>query len=221
MAHTLADRLRSRTRQMGLNAAQLAALAGVNRSFVYDILRGRSAHPRLETLQQVADVLRCDTGWLLHGAGDVEGESPFVEDPDETFVAIPHAGARVSMGGGMTDEEAPPGRNYHFRRAWIRNTLKAPPSMLRILHVEGDSMAPTLLDGDTVLVDMSRTAPNPPGIFVVHDGMGLVAKRLEHVPNSDPARVRIISDNPLYTPYEGVAGEINILGRIRWFAREV
>jgi hypothetical protein len=34
MAHTLADRLRSRTRQMGLNAAQLAALAGVNRSFV-------------------------------------------------------------------------------------------------------------------------------------------------------------------------------------------
>jgi hypothetical protein len=25
--------------------------------------------------------------------------------------------------------------------------------------------------------------------------MGLVAKRLEHVPNSDPPRVRIISDN--------------------------
>ena len=82
-------------------------------------------------------------------------------------------------------------------------------------------MAPTLHDGDTVLVDLSRTAPTPPGIFVLHDGMGLVAKRLEHVPMSDPPRVRIISDNPLYSPYEGVAGEINIIGRIRWFAREV
>ena len=51
--------------------------------------------------------------------------------------------------------------------------------------------------------------------------MGLVAKRLEHIPNSDPPRVRIISDNPIYSPYEAVADEINIIGRIRWFAREI
>lgn len=41
------------------------------------------------------------------------------------------------------------------------------------------------------------------------------------MPGSDPARVRIISDNKHYSPYEGVAGEINIIGRVRWFAREV
>jgi phage repressor protein C with HTH and peptisase S24 domain len=35
------------------------------------------------------------------------------------------------------------------------------------------------------------------------------------------ARVRIISDNPLYKPYEGNGDEINIIGRIRWFAREM
>ena len=56
---------------------------------------------------------------------------------------------------------------------------------------------------------------------MLHDGMGLVAKRLEHVPSSDPPRVRIISDNLLYAPYEGIADEINIVGRIRWFAREL
>ena len=48
-----------------------------------------------------------------------------------------------------------------------------------------------------------------------------VAKRLEHIPNSDPPRVRIISDNPLYKPYEGSGDEVNIIGRIRWFAREM
>jgi phage repressor protein C with HTH and peptisase S24 domain len=76
-------------------------------------------------------------------------------------------------------------------------------------------------DGDIVLVDLGRRSPTPPGIFVLHDGMGLVAKRLEHIPNSDPPRLRIISDNPLYKPYEGSGEEVNVIGRIRWFAREM
>ena len=74
---------------------------------------------------------------------------------------------------------------------------------------------------DAVLVDMTRQLPNPPGIFVLDDGMGLVAKRLEHIPNSDPPAVRVISDNKRYLEYERTAEEIRIIGRIRWFAREI
>ena len=51
--------------------------------------------------------------------------------------------------------------------------------------------------------------------------MGLVAKRLEHVPFSDPPRVRIISDNGRYTPYDCTADDINIIGRVRWYGREM
>ncbi|PKP69531.1 MAG: transcriptional regulator [Alphaproteobacteria bacterium HGW-Alphaproteobacteria-4] len=221
--HTLADRLRARAQQLGLSPAHVAEMAGVNRSFVYDILRGRSARPSLDRLADLARVLKVERGWLIHGIGEVEGDPPFIENPDESFVAIAHAAPRPSMGGGaiVTEDRDTPGRAYHFRRSWIKGSLKASPSQLRIMHVAGDSMAPTLLDGDTVLVDMALRVPNPPGIFVLHDGMGLVAKRLEHVPMSDPPRVRIISDNPLYTPYEGTADEVNIIGRIRWFAREM
>jgi hypothetical protein len=67
----------------------------------------------------------------------------------------------------------------------------------------------------------SLCLPTPPGIFVLDDGMGLVAKRLEHIPNSDPPAVRVISDNKLYPEYERTAEEIRIIGRIRWFAREI
>ena len=35
---SLADRLRARTQQLGLTPAQVAEMAGLNRSFVYDIL---------------------------------------------------------------------------------------------------------------------------------------------------------------------------------------
>lgn len=177
---------------------------------------------RTRSVAEVARVLKVELDWLIHGIGSVEGVSPFIETPDDSFVAIAHAGVRPSMGGGavVLDEHEVPGRAYHFRRSWIKQGLKASPSQLRIMTVEGDSMEPTLLDGDTVLVDMTRRSPNPPGIFVLDDGMGLVAKRLQHVPNSDPPAVRVISDNKHYPEYERTAGEINIVGRIRWFARE-
>ena len=134
---------------------------------------------------------------------------------------MPARGRRWAVARSCRGHGDTAGRAYHFRRSWIRNSLKASPSQLRIMHVEGDSMAPTLLDGDTVLVDMTRRAPNPPGIFVLDDGMGLVAKRLEHIANSDPPAVRVISDNKHYPEYERTADEIHIVGRIRWFAREI
>jgi phage repressor protein C with HTH and peptisase S24 domain len=81
-------------------------------------------------------------------------------------------------------------------------------------------MIPTLHHGEIVLVDLPggrrrpwhRRAPR-------WHGPGREA--LDHIPNTDPPRVRIISDNPLYSPYEGTAEEVNIIGRIRWFAREI
>ena len=167
-------------------------------------------------------MLKVERNWLLHGMGDIEGESPIIENPDDIYVAIPSVMVTASMGGGNVVEDAVEnGKPYHFRRAWIKEGLKAKPADLRIMNVEGDSMQPSLHDGDIVLVDMSKKSPTPPGIFVLFDGMGLVAKRLENIPNTDPPAVRIVSDNLLYSAYERIVDEINIVGRIRWFAREI
>ncbi len=168
-------------------------------------------------------MLKVDRDWLIHGIGNVDGTPPFIDNPDEAFVAIAHAAPRPSMGGGAVVAEGrdTPGRAYHFRRSWIKGGLKTSPSLLRIMHVEGDSMALTLPSGDKVLADMRRRAPKPPGIFVLNDGMGFVAKRLEHVANSDPPAVQVISDNGFYSPCERRVEETHIIGRIRWFAREI
>ena len=209
MPHTLAERLKARARQLGLTAGQVAEMAGINRSFVYDIMRGRSENPNLARLDQVAEAIKVDRNWLLYGMGDVEGESPIIENPAESFIAIPSVRVSASMGGGAVIDEAENGKPYHFQRSWILHDLKAKPSDLRIMHVEGDSMMPTLHSGDVVLIDLARRSPTPPGIFVLFDGMGLVAKRLEHIPNHDPPKVRVISDNTLYTAYERTAEEIS------------
>lgn len=222
MSVPMHERLRARLRQLGMNVATLAREAHVNRSFVYDILRGKSQVPNLEKLTRIAAVVKVDLEWLLSGKGRVDGDDPITEDYHNDFVAIQYAHARPSMGGGaiIVDEDRT-GRDFHFRRAWIRDRLKASPSLLRVMTVQGDSMIPTLQDGDVVLVDMTQRSPNPPGVFVLHDGMGLVAKRLEFIPMSDPPRVRIISDNHQYSAYEGTADEVNIIGRVRWYGREM
>ncbi|TWG99190.1 phage repressor protein C with HTH and peptisase S24 domain [Ochrobactrum sp. J50] len=222
MTITLAERLRARAEQMGLNAREVAEQARVNRSFVYDIMRGRSERPNLEKLDKVAAIIKVDRNWLLHGKGVVDGDEPVMEDEADAFVAIPSVQVTASMGGGkLVADEVENGEPYHFRSSWITHRLRANPANLRIMHVEGDSMMPTLHDGDVVLVDLARCMPTPPGIFVLFDGMGLVAKRLEHIPNSEPPQVRIISDNTFYSPYERTADEIRIIGRIRWFGREI
>ena len=46
------------------------------------------------------------------------------------------------------------------------------------------------------------------GIFVIWDGMGLVTKRIKHVPHFDPPRVRLKSANPEYDSYGWPVGEI-------------
>jgi phage repressor protein C with HTH and peptisase S24 domain len=222
MSVPMHERLRARIRQLGMSVADVARAAGVNRSFVYDILRGRSQVPNLEKLTGIAQVVKVDLEWLLSGKGRVEGDDPITEDYQNDFVAIQYASARPSMGGGaIVEDEHGVGRDFHFRRSWIRDRLKAAPSMMRVMGVEGDSMTPTLQGGDVVLVDMNQRRPVPPGIFVLHDGMGLVAKRLEYIPMSDPPRLRIISDNQQYSPYECTAEEVNIIGRVRWYGREM
>jgi len=222
MSVQMHERLRARIRQLGMSVAEVAREAGVNRSFVYDILRGRSQVPNLENLTRIAKVVKVEPDWLLSGKGRVPGGDPITEDYHNEFVAIQYAAVRPSMGGGaIVEAEDRPGRDFHFRRAWIRDRLRAAPSMLRVMAVQGDSMMPTLNEGDVILVDMNQRNPVPPGVFVLHDGMGLVAKRLEHVPMSDPPRVRIISDNPRYSPYECLLDEVNIVGRVRWYGREM
>ena len=161
--------------------------------------------------------------WLIDGDGTLDGEEPKIYSPDTTFVGISGVKAKASAGGGTIvhaeDEQA--GKMYHFRQSWIEDELDANPKNLRILRVTGDSMMPTLNDGDTILVDMGRKSPYPPGLFVLHDGMGLMAKRIEHIPSSEPPRISVTSDNPNYSPYECLLDEVNIVGRIRWYGRVV
>ncbi|KIL98243.1 MAG: helix-turn-helix domain-containing protein [Magnetospirillum sp.] len=220
MTTTLADRMRARMKELELRPLHVAEAAGVGRSFVYDILRGRSADPSSEKLTRVAAVLQMPIEALLY---DEDGkQAPAVTTPSRRdYVAVPFVDVEADMGGGAVAESEEEGAPWHFPKSWLRGVLRLRPAGLRLIRVRGDSMEPTLLGGDVVMLDTTQTIPNPTGIFVLHDGFGLVAKRLERLAGGEIPSVRIISDNSRYSPYDRSGEEIRIIGRIVWFARNL
>ena len=127
-------------------------------------------------------------------------------------------GVRASSGGGAEVSDEPELGGWAFPDLWLRTELRASVSELRIITIDGDSMEGVLRSGDKVIVHVGRTEPSPPGVFILFDGIGLVAKRLEYLEGSDPPTVRISSSNPSYPPYERTVDEVTVIGRVvgRW-----
>jgi phage repressor protein C with HTH and peptisase S24 domain len=196
-----------------------------------DVIRQlrRGHRPRADALAALARVLEIDPGEVFKAAGVSPYSVPVSqhdrEGPDHSgpSAVIPELDVRAGAGGGTLAEaqafDAPVGE-WQLPLAMLQGQTSAPISALRIITVYGDSMEPELPAGAKVIVDTADVRPTPPGIFVVHDGMGLVLKRVEHIHRSDPPRVRLISDNPRYTTYEVTAEEAQLQGRVigswRW-----
>jgi transcriptional regulator with XRE-family HTH domain len=87
-------------------------------------------------------------------------------------------------------------------------------STMRIIQVMGDSMQPEFNPGDRVMVNTADRMPSPPGVFVLWDGFGLIIKRCEMIPKSDPPRTILSSANKNYATYESEMNELDIQGRV-------
>ncbi|SHG78867.1 Peptidase S24-like [Kaistia soli DSM 19436] len=103
---------------------------------------------------------------------------------------------------------------WTFPVAFLHAELRAREADVDIIPVDGDSMIPTLLPGDRVMIQRSATRPSPDGLFAIDDGIGVSVKRLQIVRGSDPLMVRIISDNPQHSTDTILAESLKVLGRV-------
>ena len=211
----LASRIRAHMIRKGLNPKTLAERAKVGRSFVYDILNGKSTNPTSSKLTAVANELGVSMQYLLSGVHQVMS---YRQREWNDVVEISSIEIESSTKGTMlisSDSERKP---YYFRTDWVQKKLKTQPENLRAIFIRGDEMSPTLQAGDMILVNITEKMPNPPGVFVLFDGMGMVIKRLEMIAKE---KVRVLSDNGQYLPYERELNEVNIVGRVVWLGREL
>lgn len=102
-----------------------------------------------------------------------------------------------------------------FPEPFIRTEARASVNHTVVLPVVGDSMIPNYHYGDRVLVDLQQDTFTQDGVYAISDGQTEPRiKRLHYVFNSNPKRVRIISDNQAYGPEEHLLDDVKIIGRV-------
>jgi phage repressor protein C with HTH and peptisase S24 domain len=225
-------RLKEIRRRAGLSIREVAEALGMEHGSSYQHYEDRYRKPLLplDLTQKLVPIFTragADPAALFALAGvDATGshllglKSAADEEAAARVVRIEELDVRASAGAGLTGEVETVVDTWQIPTAIIRAYSTAPASDLRIITVMGDSMEPALQPGQRILVDTGDRKPSPPGIFVVWDGLGLVVKRVQMLAHSEPARVKITSDNAKYDPYERTIDEAYIQGRVigqwRW-----
>ncbi|MCW2363749.1 MULTISPECIES: helix-turn-helix transcriptional regulator [Sphingobium] len=136
------------------------------------------------------------------------------------LIAVPRLALGASAGvGALVEDEAAAGA-LAFDMRWLR-ALGGQPDQLSIIRVDGESMAPTLSDGDDIMVDRADGIDRlRDGIYVLRMDDVLMVKRVALTPRRGLFSIR--SDNPLYPTWEDVdPALVNIVGRVIWAGRRV
>lgn len=198
-------------RDRGEDYAGLSRLIGRNAAYLQQFIRRGTPRRLAEQDRRV-----------LAGYFDVD-ESLLGGTPGARSTALrPVRRLRVeaSAGAGALGGDDPAAGEVGFDPRWLRR-IAGGSEDLSIIEVRGGSMAPTLADGDEILVDGSEAARRiRDGIYVLRMDGALLVKRL----SPDPAggRLAVRSDNPAYPSWEDCAPDrVDVVGRVVWAGRRI
>lgn len=162
------------------SAKQLADTLEIPAMTLHRYLKGE----RQDYIRSLARLIDGTGGKLTWPGGSQAAE--FADD----FHPVPKVIARPSGGGGSLETDDTVDNHYAFRYEWLRR--KGNPESMRLMAVTGDSMAPLIEDGDSILVDTSQTTLYEGKIYVVRIDDDIVVKRLA----KSPGKIILASDNP-------------------------
>lgn len=200
--------------ERGEDFAGLSRLLGKNPAYIQQyIRRGTPKRLREEERRTLAHYFQVPES-TLGGPESVVGGAL-------GLVGIGRSPVHASAGPGaiVGDDSVRP--YFAVDPRWLKGLTGAAASDLSIIRVEGDSMAPTLNDGDDILVDTSdRDARLRDGIYVLRVEGNLLVKRLAVHPFGK--RVTVQSDNPAYPDWPDCdLNSIHCIGRVIWSGRKI
>lgn len=207
MTENIAVRISSARVRSGLSKSELARKLGVTPQSVQDWESG-ATRPKADRLNALAGILSVPLHWLAFG----EGESHAIVNKSDLTVSIPMLEASASAGTGNYASNVAIAL-LELSKSWVSKQLNVSSAVnLRIYPVKGDSMEPSLCNLDTVLVDTGVEAVEDDGVYVLRIDDAIYVKRVQRFPGR---RLRIISDNPHYQPFELSDGDnFDIVGRV-------
>jgi hypothetical protein len=198
--------------ERGEDYAGLSRLLGRNPAYVQQFIK-RGSPRRLAEADRRILARYFDVDEALLGAPEAA--------PGRGLRPVPRLDVDASAGAGAFDGDERGGGHIAFDPAWLRRVARGAPDQLSIIRVAGDSMAPTLADGDDILVDRGDAAARlRDGIYVLRIDDAVVVKRIALNPAA--RKVSIRSDNPAYPGWPDCdPGAVDIVGRVVWAGRRI
>lgn len=225
---TVGDRVRQCRKQKGWSQARLAKEAEVTQATISHIENNTSDQSKF--LPQLAKALNVSSEYLMSGQEYIDKQKGKLEDfvvingtnkgknpSDQEYVLIPKFDVAGSCGSGSIIDHVDVSGGLVFNEQWL-NSQGLNVDKLVIIHASGDSMYPSIEDGQVLLVDTNDITPKSSKIyFMCIDGEYYI-KRLINMITHWVVR----SDNPdknQYPDIEICPEKMNLLqieGRVCW-----
>lgn len=198
---TTSDRIAHRMKELGLQHKDLVAATGASKGTVTNWINGVN-NPTGKRLVQLAQALKTTSSWLLTGNSTPEftqvepwdGNTPL--DDDEVEIPFFKDFSFACGGGSIGEAIANETRKLRMSKATLRNLSIVKENAVAATAI-GDSMSPTIKDGDTIHIDLGRKNIKDGKIFAICIGGLFYCKRLYNLPLGG---VRIVSDNSVEFP---------------------
>ena len=189
----------------GTSLSALSRMIGRNAAYLQQfIVRGSPRRLDERDRQTLARFFGIDEALL--GGAPVAGSSA---------IAVPRLDVRASAGAGALVDAEPRLSSLGLDPALLAR-LSVRPHDLSLIRAQGESMVPTILDGDELLVDRgNRRVPAAGAVFVVRHDDTMLVKRVMRRSGGH----RLISDNPAYPIIE--TDDLDLIGRVVWLSRAV
>lgn len=213
---SLAERTKISREKIELSQQQLADKVGVSQQSIAKIENGETLQPR--KIKQLADTLGVTVNWLQFGVGEPTGTGKvnrMVSKTKHDVYRIDVLDLTVSAGPGtyMLSDNIEVLYAIEFTTDHARTLLgNREPEEVKVMTVNGDSMAPTLNSGDRLFVDVTVRSFKTDGIYAFVFDKTFHVKRLQ----MQGSRLAVLSDNPGYEKWyidEDTQDQLYVMGK--------
>lgn len=208
----------------GEDYASLSRRLGRNPTYIQQFVK-RGVPRRLSETDRRVLAMHFGIPERLLGGPDDKPDHAVVARPGlirraQDYVLIPQLDVGASAGSGTQPGDETALAALAFQANWVRTVASGRPEALSVINVQGDSMLPTLADGDHILVDADDRERLRDGIYVLRTDDALLVKRLSVNPAT--RRIAILSDNDAYPSWDDCdpAG-LTVIGRVVWVGRRL
>ncbi|PTO84124.1 transcriptional regulator [Vibrio splendidus] len=196
----------------GMSARQMASKCNVSAPAMLRYLKGE-AQPNVDSLIKISHAFNVSADWLI-ASGNVSLENAKVVT-ESNYTSIPIYSAEASAGNGcFTDTDKVIGKHLVFTDDLQRLGLKKEKTCA--IKASGDSMVPTLMNGDLLVIDMRKQEGVLDGVYAITLDDSLLVKRLRYDLASQG--YHIISDNEDHDNFllpKGELERLHVNGRVR------